>query len=238
MERVTRERRVDGILYVSLPMDNSYAEKLSQAALPTVLVDNYHEALDSIIVENEKGAYTATNHLIQLGHQRIAIINGNLRSLPAVERLKGYRHALEANKITLDENLIIICDSSKGEDGFNEDAGYFAMKELLSRDKCPTAVFISSDIQAIGAIRAIQEAGLTIPDDIAIVGFDDIQFSRFLGLTTIHQPINDLGNMAVHRLMDQLNGKNGTHFQQKLETKLVIRKSCGASLKKNKIDLQ
>jgi len=229
LDRAIRERRVDGVLYISLPIDGEYVERIQRSPLPIVLVDNYHQSLDSILIENVEGAFTATNHLIELGHRRIAMINGSLRSLPAAERLEGYKKALNSHNIAFDEDLVIICDDSKDEDGFNEYAGYLAINKLFQRnDNFPTGVFISSDVQAIGAIRAIQEAGLKIPEDVAVVGFDDIQFAKFLGLTTIHQPILEMGRLAVERLKACMNGKQVSLFQKKLKTNLVIRKTCGA----------
>lgn len=231
LDRVIRERRVDGVLYISLPIDDEYVDRIKRSTLPIVLVDSFHKSLDSIIIENLEGAFTATNHLIQLGHRRIAMINGNLRSLPAVERLDGYKKALTCHGIAFDEDLVVICDNSRDEDGFNEEAGYMAMKKLLERRaELPTAVFISSDIQAIGAVRAIQEAELQIPEDIALVGFDDIQFAKFLGLTTIHQPILDMGRLAVERLKERMNGRQVSVYQKKLKTHLIVRRTCGASI--------
>ena len=236
LDRAMRERRVDGVLYVSLPIEDEYAERFRLSALPIVLVDSYSKRLDSIIIENMEGAYMATDHLIQLGHKKIALINGNLRSMPALERLKGYKNALKKHHLAYDKNLVVICDASKDEDGFNENAGFIAMKQLLKQgDDFPTGIFISSDIQAIGAIRAIQEAGLSTPEDIAIVAFDDIQFSKFLGLTTVHQPIYDMGRLAVNRLMERMSGENGKNsiIEKKLQTHLIVRKTCGASIKSN-----
>lgn len=231
LDRTIRERRVDGVLYISLPFENKYVERVKLSTLPLILVDTFHESLDSIFIENEAGAFLATEHLIRLGHQKIALITGNLRSLRALERLLGYKKALQANKININKNWVISCDDFLSEDGFNENAGYSAMKKILQqKNELPTAIFISSDIQAIGAIRAIREAGLSIPNDIAIVGFDDIQLAKFLGLTTIHQPISELGRLAVERLRERIIQKDTqkTIYHKKLKTELIIRRTCGS----------
>ena len=230
LEKTLRENRVDGTLLISLRINDKYAKKFSASNFPIVLVDSYHPDLDSITVENKQGAYVATQHLIQLGHTKIGMINGQLKSSPAQLRLEGYKKALRDNNILFKEKYLIISDS--GQDGFNREAGYQGMKRLLELgDNKPTAVFISSDIQAAGAIRAIQEYGLKIPEDIAIVGFDDIEMAEYLGLTTMHQPMFEMGKLAVQRLMAKISGEDSRKFKKSFLTNLVIRESCGFSRK-------
>lgn len=235
LDRVIKERRVDGVLYLSLPLENDLLEALKKSSLPIVMVDNYHKNLDSIVIDNIEGGFIATEHLILLGHRRVGLINGTLQSLPGRERYEGYRMALNRYNLDFDESRIVICDRSIGEDGFNEEAGYGAMKSLLALQSLPTAMFISSDVQAIGAMRAIREAGLSVPEDIGIVGFDDIHFAEFLGLTTIHQPLQSVGGMAVERLMARLHGTDNGVWEQRLKTRLVVRRTCGAAMGKQSV---
>ncbi len=238
LKRTILERKVDGVLLISMPMPDKLVSKFRESNLPIVLVDSYHDALDSIVVENKEGAFIATEYLINLGHKRIGMINGCLSSVPAINRLEGFKAALKKYNIAYC-NAFVINVGLNGDpeilhnDGFNKKAGYKAMNQLLaSNGEQPTAIFISSDIQATGAIKAIQEHDLKIPDDITIIGFDDIELSEYLGLTTIHQPMYDMGTLAVNRLMDKIAGKDSNSYKTVFPTKLVIRETCGAFKKK------
>jgi LacI family transcriptional regulator len=228
LQKTLEERRVDGVLLVSLEIINEFADKFIKCHLPIVLVDSYHPDLDSITVDNIEGAYLATKHLIDLGYKKIGMIDGQLKSLPAKLRLKGYKKALQEHDINFDEKYFVACDIVNEADGFNKEAGFAAMQQLLELggDR-PRAVFISSDIQAIGAMQAIKEHGLAIPDDIAVVGFDDIELAQYVGLTTMRQPIMEMGKLAVERLINNIleHPKNG--FKQQFHTELVLRNSCG-----------
>ncbi|MCR4439609.1 MAG: LacI family DNA-binding transcriptional regulator [bacterium] len=228
LERTLRERRVDGVLLISLPISDRYARKFVSARVPIVLVDSFHPALDSITVENREGAYQATRHLLQLGHRRVGMIVGHLRSLPARVRLQGYRQALADSGVPVDERYVVVVDSIPGQDGFCREAGYRAMRQLLALgDERPTAVFVSSDVQAEGAMRAASEAGVRVPEDIAIVGFDDIEIAELLGLTTMHQPMLEMGRLAVDRLAERIRQPQAPRFARTFATSLVVRRSCG-----------
>jgi DNA-binding LacI/PurR family transcriptional regulator len=234
IRRALHERRVDGVLLISLDIPEKYSEKFQGRKLPLVLVDASHPAHDSITVNNKDGAYRAVRHLLDLGHRSIAIINGHLESVPARERLAGYQKALVEAGIRLEKNMMLSSDELEGDtailnDGFNKEAGYLAMHRLLKRESVPpTAVFMASDIQAVGAIKALREAGLHIPDDIAIVGFDDIELAEYIGLTTVKQPMFKMGQQAVELLLKLIDYPDAEHSHLRIETELVIRESCGA----------
>lgn len=235
LKRTLRERKVDGVLVISISISDKLASKFVESKLPVVLVDSYHDRLDYITVANNQGAFLATEHLIRLGHRRIGMIDGCLSSTPAKQRLAGFKAALEQYQIVQDDALIVSVNSNGDSeilynDGFNKLAGYWAMNRLLSlgNDR-PSAVFISSDIQAAGAIKAINERGLKVPDDLAIIGFDDIELSEYLGLTTIHQPMYEMGTLAAERLIAKIDGEASDHFQMTFPTKLVIRETCGSN---------
>lgn len=230
LRRALKERKTDGVLLVSLELTDEYVRKFEDARLPLVLVDAFHPSVDCITVDSVDGAYRATAHLIGLGHCRVAIIDGQLRSFPARLRLDGYKRALSDHGLPYRSEYVVICDFVQEEDGFNKAAGYAAMKQLLSLDKPPTAVFVSSDIQAVGALEAIKEAGLQVPQDVAVVGFDDIELARYLGLTTMHQPIFEMGRLAVDRLMARIQGNAEEVFRKTLRTELVVRDTCGAGV--------
>lgn len=228
LRRTLEERKVDGVLLVSLQIGKTFARRFLKSNVPIVLVDSYFPDLDSISVDNVKGAYQATTHLINLGYRRIAMIDGQLKSLPAKSRLEGYRKALLRYGLPFREDLFVACDFETEADGFNKQAGYTAMQKLLSRDtERPDAVFVSSDIQALGAMEAIREHGLKIPDDVAVVGFDDIELARYVGLSTVRQPILEMGRLAVERLMAKISGEVDLGFKHTFGTELIIRESCG-----------
>lgn len=233
LKRTIRERKVDGVLLISLSISDKLASRFIEAKLPIVLVDSYHDALDSITVENKEGAFLATEHLIRLGHRKIGMINGCLSSVPASNRLEGFRAALLRYQIDYDDHLVVNVEANGDpdilhNDGFNKLAGYKAMQRLLAlKQDRPTAVFISSDIQATGAIKAIHEHGLKIPGDLAIIGFDNIELSEYLGLTTVHQPMYEMGTVAANRLIAKIAGDVTDNFKTVFPTNLVIRDTCG-----------
>ncbi len=228
LQRTIEERRVDGVLLVSLEITKDYADKFTHSQLPIVLVDSNFTNLDSISVDNIEGAYLATKHLVDIGYKNIAMIDGQLKSYPAKLRLEGYKKALREHNIYFDENYFVACDFANESDGFNKQAGYTAMKQFLQMgDNMPRAIFVSSDIQAIGAMEAIKEVNLRIPKDIAIIGFDDIELAQYVGLTTMRQPIMEMGELAVERLMNKIYNQPNDEFKQQFHTTIVVRASCG-----------
>ena len=233
LKKTLHERRVDGVLLLSMQISEKKAKMFLKSNIPIVLVDSYHPDLDSITVENKEGAYLATRHLIHLGHQKVAIIDAQLKSIPAKERLEGYQKALKDAGLFFNKAYLSISNSALEKDVFNREAGYEGMKRLLDlgSDR-PTAVFISSDIQAAGAIKAIKEQGLKIPEDIAIVGFDDIELAEYLELSTMGQPLFEMGKLSVHRLLERLENPDLKAFKKQFMTHMVIRKSCGAGMRK------
>ena len=168
------------------------------------------------------GAALATQHLIDIGRTRIAHIATAMNTV-GTDREYGYRHTLEKNNIAVDENLIAYAD-------FSESTAYEAMQRLLHHK--PDAVFIQSDAKAIGAIRAIREAGLTVPDDIGVVGFDDLPVALLSKppLTTIRQPIPETGMAAVNTLIRILKNPTIEPIVVKLPVELIVRESSGATL--------
>ncbi|NOZ61177.1 MAG: LacI family transcriptional regulator [Calditrichaeota bacterium] len=235
LKKALRERRVDGVLLSSMAINDSLAEKFVQSKLPIILVDAYHPLLDSICVENKEGAFQATEHLIKLGHKKIGMINGNLRSNPAKTRLEGFMQALGDNNLIPDKRAIFhVNDDADPEiyhnDGFNKQAGIEGVRQILSlAEDRPTAIFAASDIQAAGAMQEVKRNRLRIPKDIAIIGFDGIELSEYLGLTTMKQPMREMGEIAVDHLIGKIN--NGVEhkgvFHKLLHPKLIIRDTCG-----------
>ncbi len=230
LRRVSTRGRFDGILYFSMNLPEDFVQEVAQLKIPLVLVDAQHPAFDSFSVENVVGARRATQHLLELGHRRIGMLAANLESLPARERVTGYRQALEEADLPVDES-ILLSSASPRLDGFTRETGYELMQRFLSMGpRRPTAVFASSDVQASGALMAIQEAGLRCPDDIAIIGFDDISLAGHIGLSTMRQPLVEMGRLAVQRLNERLATPDLPISQHSFVPELVVRRSCGSVL--------
>ena len=198
-----------------------------------VLVDAYHPAFDSIRVQNSEGGYSATRHLLSLGHRDIAMINASLDTQPARDRMAGYQRALEEAGIPFREDRIVISSAGKN-DGFNRDAGRDSMRRLLmltSGPNRPTAVFIASDVQAIGALEAARADGVRIPEDLAVVSFDDIELAQYAELTTMRQPMYEIGRLAMEKLVVRMKDPDAPPTLSSFIPDLIIRRSCGAVLR-------
>jgi len=222
--RVSRSKMLDGVLIQSGEAADELVNKLSTSSLPMVVLGRPWESknITYIDVDNVDSALKATRYLVDLGYQRIATITGSLKSTASVDRLEGYRKCLTQTGRDFDPSLV-------AEGDFTENSGYLAMKKLLPQK--PDAVFCASDMMAVGAIRAIQEAGLRIPEDIALVGFDDIPLGGLtkIKLTTVRQPIEQFGVKAVDLLIDLIEKGNKPARRMFLDTELVVRESCGAT---------
>ncbi len=223
--------RVDGILFFSMQLPDHIVPRLRETATPIVLVDSSSPDFDSISVANAEGAYVATNHLIELGYESVGMIGANPTSNPAAQRLAGFRRAIESHNITFDESIVRRGTSSR-LDGFNREAGYQAMTEFLEDgSEMPKAFFVSSDVQAIGALDALNEHGLEVPKDVALVGFDDIELARHVRLTTMRQPMYQMGALAVERLLARMGDPALEILHTTFSPTLIIRESCGAILR-------
>ncbi len=172
---------------------------------------------------DRSGARLATQHLVDLGHRRIGYINGMEDWIEAQNRLSGYRDVLEKHGLPVDETLI-------RQGNWGVDSGYKAARELLALDERPTAIFAANDIMALGAIYAIQKAGLEVPADIAIVGYDDRDFAAWIrpALTTIRMPSYEMGQAAARLLLQQI-AKEELEDVSQITGELIIRESCGAN---------
>lgn len=220
--------KVDGVLILSMAVPDRFVEQYDRLKIPVVLVDTKRKGLDSMYVENVKGAHTATEHLISLGHKRIGMPNASMRSQPVRERLEGFKQAMNEAGIEIDPHLTLSSNSTV-LDGFTRESGYELMKELLSLGtEKPTAVLVSSDIQASGALWAIEESGLRCPEDIAVVGFDDIELAGHLRLTTMRQPMFDMGVLAARKIEERINGSQLPPANNPFVPELIIRETCGA----------
>ncbi len=222
-ERVLNHTLVDGLLITAAEADDPLIPHLAKAGFPFVVIGPPpSDSLNYVDIDNVRGAQLAVTHLIHLGWERIGTIAGPLQSGAAQARLKGYRQAFERAGRKLDERLIV-------QGAFDEVSGYVRMRTLLQRGV--DAVFVASDMMAVGALRAIHEQGLRVPDEIGIVGFDDQPFAAATTppLTTVRQPIQELGAVAMQILLDLLNGAQETPGQIILPAQLIVRDTCGAT---------
>ena len=195
---------VDGLLLAGVPVDETLAPELKALRAPVVLVGHHHTQFDCFYWDNSIGAKAAVAHLVEQGHRRIGMIRSHTDSYLQQQRIAGYRQALEEAGIPFDESLLQSGTTEKHA-GFSEEHGYEAMLRLLDIDPPVTAVFASSDVQAIGGWKAIREAAKTVPDDIALVGYDDIKTSKFLGLSSVDQDMEGVGKAAAERLLYRLD---------------------------------
>ena len=228
MDRALQPGRNDGILLLSLPLTDEWAERLADTQRAVVLVDTQHAAFESFAVDSREGGYKATRHLIDLGYERIGHITVDYDPPPARFRREGYEEAMRDHGREVDPSLIAAIDERPF--AFSEEGGYRAMKTLLERDPPPDAVFAGSDMQALGAMRAAWEADLHVPHDLAIVGFDDIELSQCAGLTTLRQPARTMGTRAAETLLRRIDASgDGPVSSTVFSPELIVRRTCGAS---------
>jgi LacI family transcriptional regulator len=220
--------RVDGIIIMSPNINAKILHNNIHKTLPVILLNCFVEdnAFDSIVIDNFNGAYQIINHLMQHGHKLIAIIKGAIGNYEADIRLHGYRHALVHEHCEVSKSL-------EFEGNFSEESGYKCAIEILAMSPLPTAVFASNDAMAIGALKAFHDHRVVVPDEIALVGFDDIPITRYVkpSLSTVHVPIHKMGILAVERLIQVLGENNSTKKEKIIfPTQLTIRESCGCSV--------
>ncbi|MHB8807452.1 MAG: LacI family DNA-binding transcriptional regulator [Anaerolineaceae bacterium] len=219
------EHQVDGLI-VSGPLSNDQEiVDLFNANAPIILQGRIdYPNIPSVDINNRKAAEKAVNHLISLGHQRIAFIsNASLKYSSSKDRLTGYRRALEAAGLAYDEALVFYGDRTP-------DSGYQAMQNILQSSIKPSAIFIASDTVALGSLNALYQKNIRVPEDIAIMGFDDIPLSKHLAppLSTIHIPAYQLGWNAANLLINWLDHKEIPEQDCILDTELIVRESCGS----------
>ncbi|GGT10996.1 LacI family DNA-binding transcriptional regulator [Streptomyces atratus] len=214
--------RVDGVLLVSVHAGDPLPDLLEQLGMPAVMSGrrSASEPLASVDSDNFEGARAAVDHLISRGRRSIATITGRLDVYGARRRLDGYRKAVSAAGLGPDEQLIAPAD-------FTEEGGAQAMRDLLARRPDVDAVFAASDVMAAGARQVLREAGRRIPDDVALIGFDDSAVARHMdpALTSVRQPIEEMGRTMARVLLQEIAGENQERPQIVLPTELIVRDS-------------
>ncbi len=221
------QHQAEGLLIVYHGSDQDSYEILDHILhdLPIVTIGYApdREAVVTIGIANRQGARQATQHLLELGHCRIAHITGPMQMYASQERRSGYLAALQEAGVSAHDSWVACGDWSSS-------SGYQATLELLERGLSFTALFVQNDRMAMGALQALRERKLRVPQDVAVVGFDNIPSSRYFDppLTTVHQPSYELGRAGARLLIDMINGQLAPSSLVRLETRLVIRHSCGA----------
>ena len=217
---------IGGALVVGDLIPEAFIRKLMDKNIPIVLINNRLSKgqVSYVCCDNFNSAYDAVTYLASIGHKRIGMLKGLPKAMDASDRFEGYKEALAENGLPFDEELVFDGD-------FTEVGGFRAIKEMLARlgKNIPSAIFCANDDMAIGALTAIRESGLRCPEDIALVGFDNIRLSAYVNppLTTVRQPVIEMGTQASIMLTELIEGKKKAPQISILPTELIIRKSCG-----------
>lgn len=215
----------DGLILIVPRNEQAYLDTLEQRKFPYVLIDyqGYNRHVPSIITTNRKGGYDATSYLIKTGHRRVGFITGEMAYGCALERLAGYQAALTEHGIAFDPELV-------SEGNFLQPQGYRCAYHLLRLPQPPTALFVSNDVMAFGAIEAARDLGFRIPEDLSIIGFDDVPQAAHVhpSLSTVRQPLVEMGRSATTLLLKYIANPLADIERIELSTRLVIRDSCRA----------
>lgn len=216
-------RRPLGVLFVLSSLDRAQRHQLSSRSIPFVVVDTEGEppaGVPTVGSNNWNGGLMATRHLLGLGHRRVAVVSGPDHMLCSRARIDGYRSAHEAAGVPIDHDLVRYGN-------FYVNAGYEQGMDLLSRPDRPTAIFAGSDMQALGVLRAARELHLRVPDDLSIVGYDNLPLTEWIGpaLTTVDQPLRAMAETATDMVVALSRGEQPTSLQIDLATELVVRES-------------
>ena len=218
-------QQIAGGIIAILPYEASYLEQIASEALPVVTIDTLYDdpPFPSVDGDSYQGARLAVRHLADLGHRRIGFISGDNRLRSARERLAGYRDAVAQFGLDRDPDLVVDGD-------FLQKSGFDAAKRLLALKHRPTAIFAANDISALGASQALREKGLRIPEDISLIGFDDIAIAQQMHppLTTIRQPLRQIGRSAMNTLLARIGGLDAPSNRITLPTELIVRQSTTA----------
>lgn len=226
------QKFVDGMMFIGANANHGFIAEFADGTRPFILVNNYSKEYDlNYVVSNYRyGAWQAMQQLVRLGHRRIGFIAGGLSEIQTSRDIfESYQEVLAHHRLEFDPKYVV--------DGWlTEEGGLKATEQLLRQSPDVTAVFALNDKMALGAIRKLNELGLRVPQDIAVVGFDDIPQASFAipALTTVHQPLYEIGKLACERLVELIHGRTEP-VQEVIPISLVVRESCGATMKKSTV---
>lgn len=215
----------DGVLIVTSDLTANHIARFERARIPLVVIDPVHlpeKGVTSIGATNWSGALSATQHLIELGHRRIAHITGPPGAAVTQARMHGFRAAMDNAGLAVDPNLVV-------DGGFGFEVGLDIATRLLAAENPPTAIFAATDITAMGAIQAAYRAGLAVPGELSVVGFDDTHMAAWASppLTTVHTPLEEMSRVALRTLLRLMDGESVDSHHVELATALVVRSSTG-----------
>ena len=222
--RVITSGFLDGLILTATRMSDPLLSRMALGEIPLVIVGRPDiEGVSYVDVDNRAGAAQAATHLADLGHRRIALVGAPVSTTAGVDRLNGFVEGLALKGLALSPEL-------RADGDFSEASGYDAMTSLIPHE--PDAVFVASDTMAIGALRALRDAGIRVPQDIALMGFDGLQSSEksVPALTTMRQPVSETGARAVQMLNDLVTGVAESPIVEIMPVELVVRDSCGANI--------
>lgn len=219
---LTSSHRPEGVVIVSLKPDDAELQRFASAGLCPVFLDTEVDSFSSVVIDNRAGGIMAAQHLIELGHKRIAFVgdleNQGFGFQSSTVRRLAYREALTEANLGWDEGL-----EQLGVHG--REAGRTLADQLLRRPDRPTAVFASSDTQAFGVMEAASAAGLRVPEDLSVIGFDDVEAARYLGLTTVRQPLLESGLEAARLVLEHITNPNCSPSRVILDLEVIVRRS-------------
>jgi LacI family transcriptional regulator len=220
--KLPMRRKVDGVLIISLPPEDNIANRIKESDLPAILVDAYSPFLTSLVVNNVDGAYQAVKYLIGKGHRRVGFINGikegNFKFNQATDRLIGVHRALSEANLDFEPDLVISTE-------WNREAGKNAALKLLALKNPPTAIFAASDLQAFGVLEAAKIKGIAVPEQLSIMGYDGIELSELLQMSTIQQPMAKMGETAVAKLLEHIKDPTKPVELLRFNTTLIERRT-------------
>ena len=220
VEHVLKRRASEGCLFISIHLQQEEWKLLQRYNVPITLIDEYYEGFDSVSVDNSEGAYRATKYLLQHGYKRVAMLSALVTSKPIQSRIEGFTRAYKETGSAFSDSLIVAGDSTY-RDGFTERGGYEAMVKILTIKPDIDACFCASDIQAVGALKAMQDLDKNIP----LIGYDDIELAEYIGLSTIRQPMRDMGFFATQNLIERLENPKKAISQTIYTPELILRNS-------------
>lgn len=227
IKKLISRKKVDGLMVIHSDIDSEDWNYIKDSKIPCIFLHympklEMKSEVDFVSTDHFIGGILATSHLIQLGHQRIMCLTGNQIEEEVRQRVSGYLSVFKQNELTVDWKLIL-----KGD--FSFESGYEIINQNIDIVKTVTAIFAQSDLMALGAIKALKELGIKVPQDIAVIGYDDLDIALYFSplLTTVRQPREEIAKIGCERLIKLLNGKQSPSYESKIvQPRLIIRETC------------
>ena len=214
----------DAVILISIDVSDSLHKQLESSGIPTVLVNSQHNNYNYFMLNDYQGGFMAGEHLIHSGYERIGMISTPVKTRTSIQREKGFKDAFKILNKDLKKEYFITGDTSKHA-GFTEETGFEAINKYSNMSEFPEAIFCLNDSMALGALHAISRLGLRVPEDMAIIGYDNIKLSKYLDLTTIDQQMHTIGTQAISRLLAIIKNKDTQLFQTMINPILIPRGS-------------